>query len=167
VFGHKLTSGDHLFCSVYAFGIRPQVHYGSLVLFSVYAFGTRRQVHCGSLVLFNLSMLSALDNKSAVGHLFYSICPCLRQWTASSLWVTCSVLSIHAFGTGRQAHWGSLVLFYLSRNGITPPERGPLFCTHFAALLKFWPVMALACGSLHGCNVRAKRLTHFTPTFLS
>ena len=41
------------------------------------------------------------------------------------------------------------------RNGITPPERGPLFCGHFAALLKFskyniiWPVMALACGSLH------------------
>jgi hypothetical protein len=41
------------------------------------------------------------------------------------------------------------------RNGITPPRRGPLFCTHFVALLKFskykiiWPVMALACGSLH------------------
>jgi hypothetical protein len=35
------------------------------------------------------------------------------------------------------------------------PERGPLVCGHFAALLKFfkyniiWPVMALACGSLH------------------
>jgi hypothetical protein len=34
-------------------------------------------------------------------------------------------------------------------NGITPPRPGPLFCTHFVALLKFseykiiWPVMAL------------------------
>ena len=42
-----------------------------------------------------------------------------------------------------------------TRNGITPPRTGPLFCGHFAALLKFskyniiWPVMALACGSLH------------------
>jgi hypothetical protein len=42
-----------------------------------------------------------------------------------------------------------------SRNGITPPRTGPLFCLHFVALLKFsmykiiWPVMALACGSLH------------------
>jgi hypothetical protein len=41
------------------------------------------------------------------------------------------------------------------RNGKTPPRRGPLFCLHFVALLKFsmykiiWPVMALACGSLH------------------
>jgi hypothetical protein len=73
----------------------------------------------------------------------------------------------------RRAKGGILSII---RNGITPPRRGPLFCTHFVALLKFskckiiWPVMALACGSLHtvvSCNVRAKRLTHFILTFLS
>jgi hypothetical protein len=65
----KSTLG-HFPCSVYAFGTRPQVHYGPLALFSVYAFGTRQQAHCGSLVLFYLSMLSALDNRSSVGRLF-------------------------------------------------------------------------------------------------
>jgi hypothetical protein len=61
------------------------------------------------------------------------------------------------------------------RNGITPPRRGPLVWLHFAALLNFsmykiiWPVVALACGSLHTVVtfLRAKRLTHFILTFLS
>jgi hypothetical protein len=33
---------------------------------------------------------------------------------------------------------GGFKVHYLSRNGITPPpRRGPLFCCHFVALLKF------------------------------
>ena len=106
---HKSTMG-HLFWSVYAFGIRPQVHYGSLVLFSVYAFDTRQQVHWGSLALFNLSMLSALDNKPTAGHLFCSFYPCFRHWMTSPLRATCSILSVqHALGIGQQVHCGSLV----------------------------------------------------------
>ena len=68
-----------------------------------------------------------------------------------------------AYGRDRTRAYEARVLYLIAyllkqaslRNGITPPRTGPLFCTHFAALLKFskyniiWPVMALACGSLH------------------
>jgi hypothetical protein len=61
-------------------------------------------------------------------------------------------------------------------NGITPPRRGPLVCLHFVALLKFFMHKQnnLACYAglgmrqpAYGCNVRAKRLTHFILNFLS
>jgi hypothetical protein len=55
---------------------KPQAHIGPLALFyppisSV--LGIRSQAHFGSLVSFDPSMISALDNKPSVGHLFYSI----------------------------------------------------------------------------------------------
>jgi hypothetical protein len=65
-------------------------------------------------------MLSALDNKSSVGRLFYSICPCFRHWTTGPLWVACSILSVHAFGTRPQVLYGSLVLLSVYAFGIRP-----------------------------------------------
>jgi hypothetical protein len=82
-------------------------------------------------LLCSLSMLSALDNKSSVGRLFYSICPCFQHWTTGPLWVACSLIkssvgrlfsyqvlcgslvfsSVYAFGTRLQVLYGSLVLF--------------------------------------------------------
>jgi hypothetical protein len=38
------------------------------------------------------------------------ICPCFQHWITSPLWVACSVVSVHAFSTGSQVLYGSLVL---------------------------------------------------------
>jgi hypothetical protein len=103
-------------------GIWSQAHLGSLVhsasphRSACSVLSMLSALDCKSTVghlLCSLSMLSALDCKSTVGHLLCSICPCFRHWTTSPLWVTCSILSVHAFGTGQQAHCGSLVLFCL------------------------------------------------------
>jgi hypothetical protein len=44
-----------------------------------------------------------------MGHLFSCICPCFKHWVTSPLWVACLVISAHAFSTGPQVLYGSLV----------------------------------------------------------
>ena len=54
------------------------------------------------------------SHKSSMGHLFSCIGPCFQHWVTSPLWVACLVISAHAFSTGSQVLYGSLVLLYLS-----------------------------------------------------
>jgi hypothetical protein len=70
---HKPTSG-HLLHSIRQYprySITSPLRVTCFIL-SINTFGIRSQAHFGSLVSFCPSMLSALDNKPPMGHLFYS-----------------------------------------------------------------------------------------------
>ena len=105
---HKLLCIPCSNVSAHAISCRSQVLYGSLAQWP-----NPTQVLYGSLVSACILVLLSGPTQVLYGSLvsMWIIYSSLIRSHTSPLWVACSIVSVHAFSTGSQVLYGSLVLF--------------------------------------------------------
>ena len=87
-----------------------------------------------------------------MGHLLSCIYPCFQLWVTSPLWVTCLVVSAHAFSTGSQVLYGSLVRLYLPMLSALDHKSsmGRLFGHHKSSMGRLFGYHKSSMGHLFG-----------------